>query len=75
MAPFDDRQSTHIQTDDAPTSGSTNIVTSGTLHTALATKESILTFANNALSTTVGGSITRESGTNTILYTPPTLTS
>ena len=74
MAPFDDKFSTHIQTDDAPTSGSTNIVTSGTLHTALAAKESILTFANSPL-TSVGGSIARGEGTNAILYTPPTLTS
>ena len=38
MPPFDDRHSTHIQTDDSPTSGSTNLVTSGALHTTLATK-------------------------------------
>ena len=73
MAPFNERHSTHIQIDDAPTSGSTNLITSGTLHTSLAAKESILTFANNALSTTVGGSIARGEGTNAILYTPPTL--
>ena len=75
MAPFNERHSTHIQIDGTPTSGSTNLITSGTLHTSLAAKESILTFAKNALSTTDGGSITREPGTDTILYTPPTLTS
>ena len=75
MAPFNERHSTHIQIDGTPTSGSANLITSGTLHTSLAAKESILTFANNALSTTVGGSIARGEGTNAILYTPPTLTS
>ena len=73
MPPFDDRHSTHIQTDDSPTSGSTNLVTSGALHTALAAKEETLTFANNALETVTGGSIARAEGTNVITYTPPTL--
>ena len=35
-------------------------------------KESTLTFANNVLETTVGGSIERVEDTNTILYTPST---
>ena len=39
MAPFSDVQhTTHLQTDDTPTSGSTNLVTSGAIHTTLATK-------------------------------------
>ena len=32
MAPFNDRHSTHMQTDDSPTSGSINLVTSGALY-------------------------------------------
>ena len=73
MAPFNVAHSTHIQIDDSPTQGSDNLVTSGALHTALATKESVLTFANNALETVTGGSIARGDGTNIVTFTPPTL--
>ena len=42
---------------------------------ALSTKEAILTFTNDVLNTVVGGSISRPEGTNTVVYTPPDLSS
>ena len=69
MAPFNVAHSTHIQIDDSPTQGSDNLVTSGALHTALATKESNLTFANG-VNTVTGGAISRAVGSDTVVFTP-----
>ena len=69
MAPFSVAHSTHIQIDDSPTQGSDNLVTSGALHTALATKESNLTFANG-VNTVTGGAISRAVGSDTVVFTP-----
>lgn len=55
MAPFSDINHTpHIQTDSAPTAGSTNFLTSGVLHTALNDKQEALTISNNASSSLNG---------------------
>ena len=75
MPPFKDKSSVHIQTDDAPTAGSANLVTSGALKTALDAKESNLTFAtivNGAGLFTEG--LARAEGSNIVTYTSPNLT-
>ena len=78
MAPFDDAHGTHDgtggapTTDIAPTANSTNFLTSGAVHAALATKEEALTFANS-ISASGSGSVSRSEGSNTVVFTPPDL--
>jgi len=61
MSPFNTADSTHIQTDSSPTAGSTNILTSGAIHTALATiptNVSDLSNDSGFISSTVNGNFT-----------------